>query len=235
MSATDDDDRVTPRSSRDDAPGQRSRRAIRLAGGATVVALVLVAVLAFAAGRLSTPMEQTPSTDSAAAGFARDMQVHHAQAVEMAMIVRDRTTDPAVRLLAYDIALSQQHQIGQMYGWLNSWGLPQAGSAAPMAWMAAGAGTTMSGGDMGTAGDPLMTGMASREDMARLAELTGRDAEVLFLRLMTTHHLGGVDMAQAILDRPAPAEVHLLAQAMVDAQNADIAAMATLLAERDAA
>jgi len=40
------------------------------------------------------------SCGSAEAGFARDMQVHHDQGVELAMIVRDRTDDPDVRLLA---------------------------------------------------------------------------------------------------------------------------------------
>jgi uncharacterized protein (DUF305 family) len=46
------------------------------------------------------------------------MMVHHAQAVEMAEIVRDRTENPQTRTLATDIALTQQAQIGQMQGWL---------------------------------------------------------------------------------------------------------------------
>ena len=44
-----------------------------------------------------------PTSISAEAGFARDMQVHHIQGVEMAMVVRDRTTDPDIRQLAYDV------------------------------------------------------------------------------------------------------------------------------------
>ena len=44
-------------------------------------------------------------TTSAAAGFLRDMQVHHAQAVDMAMTIRDISDDPDLRRLAYDIAL----------------------------------------------------------------------------------------------------------------------------------
>ena len=61
------------------------------------------------------------------AGFARDMQTHHAQAVEMAFLVRDRTDDAEVRTVAYDIITSQQQQAGQMYGWLVQWGLDQTG------------------------------------------------------------------------------------------------------------
>jgi copper transport protein len=41
-----------------------------------------------------------PANDSAEAGFARDMIVHHAQAVQMAEIVRDRTQTDSMRLIA---------------------------------------------------------------------------------------------------------------------------------------
>lgn len=66
----------------------------------------------------------TPGDASAEAGFARDMSMHHAQAVEMALIAQERTDDPEIRILATDIILTQQGQIGQMRGWLDAWGLP---------------------------------------------------------------------------------------------------------------
>jgi uncharacterized protein (DUF305 family) len=44
------------------------------------------------------------------------MIVHHAQAVEMAEIVRDRTQSDDIRILASDISLTQQAQIGIMQG-----------------------------------------------------------------------------------------------------------------------
>src|SRR5262249_8060804 len=46
---------------------------------------------------------RTPADDSVDAGFARDMMVHHQQAVQMAGWVRDHDTNPEVRLVAYDI------------------------------------------------------------------------------------------------------------------------------------
>jgi Domain of unknown function (DUF305) len=49
-----------------------------------------------------------PGDDSAEAGFTRDMMVHHAQAVEMAEIVRDKTESEDIGTLAPDIALTQQ-------------------------------------------------------------------------------------------------------------------------------
>ena len=76
-----------------------------------------------------------PAEDSAEAGFARDMMVHHAQAVQMAEIVRDKTESEEIRTIAADIALTQQAQIGQMQGWLAVWGLPTTGPEPPMAWM----------------------------------------------------------------------------------------------------
>ena len=63
---------------------------------AVLLVAVAVAALAFAIGRFSTfgagAAGALPGTDSPEAGFARDMQVHHAQAVEMAMDIY-RTTD----------------------------------------------------------------------------------------------------------------------------------------------
>ncbi|MEI7033793.1 DUF305 domain-containing protein [Streptomyces pratensis] len=79
-----------------------------------------------------------PTARSADAGFARDMAVHHQQAVEMSFIVRDRTRDEDVRRLAYDIANTQANQRGMLLGWLDLWGLPKIapGGERPMAWMA---------------------------------------------------------------------------------------------------
>jgi uncharacterized protein (DUF305 family) len=78
---------------------------------------------------------EAPTEDSAEAGFARDMMVHHAQAVQMAEIVRDKTESEEIRTMAADIALTQQAQIGQMQGWLAVWGLPATGREPAMTWM----------------------------------------------------------------------------------------------------
>ena len=77
-----------------------------------LIAVAALFALAFTAGRVAADPE-TPGTNSADAGFARDMQVHHSQAVEMSRIVRDQTDDVVIRTIAYDIAMTQQHQIGQ--------------------------------------------------------------------------------------------------------------------------
>jgi len=55
-----------------------------------------------------------PGGNSVEAGFSRDKSTHHAQAVAMAEAIRARTDGPDLKLLATDIALGQQNQIGRM-------------------------------------------------------------------------------------------------------------------------
>jgi uncharacterized protein (DUF305 family) len=99
------------------------------------VLLAVVAVLAAGVALAMLLASLPPDNDSAEAGFARDMIVHHGQAVQMAEIIRDKTKSAAIRLLASDISLSQQGQIGIMQGWLQVRGLPVSGSEPAMAWM----------------------------------------------------------------------------------------------------
>ncbi len=64
---------------------------------------VALALLAFIVALAAFAISREPGDSSAEAGFARDMAVHHAQAVEMAEIVRDKTESEDVRLLASDM------------------------------------------------------------------------------------------------------------------------------------
>ncbi|MGW2859207.1 DUF305 domain-containing protein [Streptomyces sp. NPDC001205] len=202
-------------------------------GLAAALALAMVfaaaAVLVSSGGRGATaePKSGTPLATSADAGFARDMSTHHQQAVEMSFIVRDRTTDEEVRRLAYDIANTQANQRGMMLGWLDLWGLPKnEASQQPMAWMGMG----MAPGADGA----LMPGMATNTELNRLRTLGGRDAEVLYLQLMTEHHKGGVHMAEGCVQRCAVGPEKLLAQGMVDSQQSEIDLMAQMLKKRGA-
>jgi uncharacterized protein (DUF305 family) len=207
---------------------------------AASVALVVVAVLAFSIGRLSTLGDPTPSNTSAEAGFARDMQVHHQQGVELAMIVRDATDDPDVRLLAFDIATTQAQQSGQMYGWLRVWGLPQAGPEPSMTWMTRPAldGSSHGGhsgddadGAAHVPGEP-MPGLATPAQVDELRSLSGVEAEVLFLELMIAHHQGAIEMADAVLERSTNGVVVPFAESVALSQASEIALMEGMLAER---
>ena len=96
-----------------DRPAPPTRRWIVVAL-AVVVALGALLV-AGVIGRSTAP-SHFPGDTSAEAGFARDMQDHHAQAVQMALIIRDGTTDPTIRAIAYDIAVAQTQERGQTFG-----------------------------------------------------------------------------------------------------------------------
>ena len=171
-----------------------------------------------------------PAEDSADVGFARDMQSHHAQAIEMAFLIRDRTDNPMLRTIALDIITSQQQQIGQMYGWLEMWQLPQTSTSPPMSWMDM---DSDHGGAMSRMPtletDAYMPGMATTAQLHSLEQAQGRRAEVIFLQLMIAHHKGGVTMAQAALQQAKESTVLHLATAVEAAQTAEIEQMRQLL------
>lgn len=197
-------------------------------GRARLVAVALVAALVGALGALwfAHARSSAPPDFGADAGFSRDMQAHHAQAVEMALLVRDRSTDEELRTVAYDILTSQQHQAGQMYGWLVQWGLPQTGSDEPMAWVGDGH------ADAHSRPDGTMPGMATPEQLDELRAAEGLAAERLFLRLMIAHHEGGVAMADAALAQARTTEVRTLARAISSAQASEIALLQRMLDDR---
>jgi uncharacterized protein (DUF305 family) len=204
-------------------------------GGIVVTALVtaiVVGVVAYTLGRMSTPDNRPPDSTSAEAGFARDMQVHHIQGVEMAMVIRDATEDEGVRLLAYDIATTQGHQAGQLYGWLTEWGLRQAGSQPPMTWMMPSDPSDEEGDHAAHGMGALMPGMATSAQMAALSAASGIEAERLFLRLMIAHHQGALEMAEAVVDRSTHPGVRTFADAVLLSQASEIDLMTRMLAER---
>jgi uncharacterized protein (DUF305 family) len=140
------------------------------------------------------------------------MMVHHAQTVQMAGIVRDKTQNDAIRFLATDIELSQQAQIGMMQGWMGEWGLPISGSEPAMS----GSEPAMSW--MGHPTDGLMPGMAAPDEIDLLSKAPPREADKVFLMLMVNHHKAALPMAQAILDRTNRPDVRQLAEAIKTSQ-----------------
>ncbi|CAN5680895.1 hypothetical protein BH24ACT22_BH24ACT22_16290 [soil metagenome] len=195
-------------------PGGASPLLVVILGGAVVVLFGLSVWLWLAA--------REPGNDSAEAGFARDMMIHHAQAVEMAEIVRPKTENDRIRSLATDITLTQQAQIGQMQGWLNLWDLPLAGTEPAMTWM-------------GMSNEGRMPGMASGEEINRLRDLPPEEADALFLQLMIPHHEAAIPMSKAVLDETSNPVVERLANAIVSSQESEISIMQKMLREMDAA
>lgn len=213
----------------DDRP---DRHGSRVAAASGLAAAVIGLVLGVLAGWLVfSPSD--PGDTSADAGFARDMHEHHSQAVEMSLLAVERAEAADIVTIAGDIGVTQASQMGRMEAWLTSWGLPQA-PADPdqlMAWM----GDHEGHADLDSLPDGVrMPGMATPAEMQQLRDATGVEAEILYLQLMTTHHIAGVEMAMAGRELATDSEVVRLATRMVEGQSKEIALMVDKLAERGA-
>ena len=195
---------------------------------AVLLVALAIAGLAFAIGRFSTfgATASAPGSDSPEVGFARDMQVHHGQAIEMAMDIYRSTDNPDIRVLAYDIATTQSGQKGEFYDWLVKWNLPQAGTPL-MSWMA---GSSHAHGDATASEQDLLTemGMATAEELGALRAATGTEADCMFLALMTRHHEGALPMAHALVQLGSEPRALQVAEGVIATQSAEIDLMATL-------
>lgn len=197
-------------------------------GNVLQAALIVVLVaLSLALGALWW-LSQPPGEGDPAVRFARDMSYHHQQAVEMALLLRDRTDDANLRQILIDMTLTQQAQIGQMTGWLEAWSLPISGPESPMTGPMVQDGHTM-------AMTPEMMGIQPQAEVNKIGTLPVPEAEVLFLQLMIKHHRGAIVMAESVLEQTQRAPVVRLAQGVIAAQESEITLMQQLLADRGAA
>ena len=154
-------------------------------------------------------------------GFAQGMIPHHAQAVEMADLALEKSTNADVLALAKQIKASQNPEIQTMSGWLQSWGqkVPSTDS--------------MSGGghDMTVMGGMMMDGMMTEADMEKLESSSGTAFDRLWMELMIQHHEGAVRMSEDELKDGKNPDVKALAQTIVTSQQAEISTMNSLLSK----
>ena len=208
-----------------------------------IAAMVAVLLVGAAVGMLISTArdggaDAAPSADSVDVGFAQDMRMHHMQAVTMAGIERDRTSDLTLRGIAFDIESTQLAQASEMAGWLTVWerpDLPEPG-AGHMKWMSEGGTHSHSNGDGGqtTGAVQRMPGMASTDELNKLRKLSGAELDVYFLQLMLRHHQGGLEMAQYAAEHASKGYVRNLADKIVKSQESESTLMKSLLAQRGA-
>lgn len=155
-------------------------------------------------------------------GFCTDMTVHHVQALAMCQRVLGRDTGDPVQAAASEVLQTQAIEIGMMRAWLTDWGRSTAQPEVVMAWMG------MNDG----AGIPvaMMPGLASDEEMRELGTARGIEQGRLWIQLMRTHHLGGVEMADAAVRMAGADKVRRIAQVQVDVQTYEIGQYDLLLA-----
>lgn len=187
----------------------------RIVGG-LMAALTAAALAAGCSADSSTPAAPpgpgpssaavvSPEHNAADVAFVQGMLPHHSQAVTMSQQAESRASSPQVKDLARRISAAQGPEIEQMRGMLAAWGAPPSGE--------------MSG----------MPGMMSDQQMSQLAAASGPDFDRLFLAEMTAHHQGAITMARTELGQGQNPQAKQLAQAIIDAQQAEITEMEALM------
>jgi uncharacterized protein (DUF305 family) len=153
--------------------------------------------------------------------FAQSMIPHHRQAVEMANIALDPSSEASrdVTRLAGAIKRAQRPEIKTMTTWLESWGEPlDEGAMDP----------DMSSGT-GMGDDMSDDGMMSGEEMSELEDLTGTKLDRRWLKMMIKHHEGAVEMAERECRDGTNPDALELAADIIATQEAEIAEMRALL------
>jgi uncharacterized protein (DUF305 family) len=136
--------------------------------------------------------------------FMRMMIVHHAQALEMAALVPDRSARSDVQSLARRIQASQADEIALMSRWLE-----RRDEAAPHVELATGRVVQDTGDHAHHAhhddhhGHEAMAGMLSPAQMDELAAASGEEFDRLFLEFMIYHHEGAIQMVHDLFRSPA--------------------------------
>ncbi|MEV0248245.1 DUF305 domain-containing protein [Nocardia sp. NPDC050712] len=207
-----------------------------LPGRFRIAALVATGFTLLVLGAALRPLvvDENPTAaevlDTVEVGFTQDMTAHHQQALLMVQRLDPAASAP-VRRLAQQLADTQRMEIGTMLGWLrlaNASPMP----SRPMAWMRTEAGAAHQHSGTSTATEAgAMPGMATMAEMDALAAAKGRDAEILFLRLMIRHHQGGMSMTEAAdrLLRGGP--VKETARSMFQAQSQEAGVMSVMLGQ----
>jgi uncharacterized protein (DUF305 family) len=146
--------------------------------------------------------------------FMQNMIPHHGQAVDMAVLVDDRTNNTEIIDIAGRIQKSQADEIAFMSQWLED--RDQQVHIDHSMHM-----------------DHAMMGMASSAQMLSLAAAEGSDFDRIFLTLMIPHHEGAVRMVEDLLAQSGTAYDPVLynfVNDIVSDQNTEITRMDALLA-----
>jgi uncharacterized protein (DUF305 family) len=195
-----------------DSPGIRVAAAVALV--ATAVTLSSCSTSTGSdRGAVSTTTGQPAAYDADDVMFAQSMIPHHEQALELAALVPDRSTDPAVIALAARIAAEQQPEISGMKALLLQWAVDPNEAAH-------------GSGHAGMA----MAGMVDDATMAKLGTLTGAEFDALWLQSMINHHRGAIEMARVEIANGRNADMITMARNIASAQQAEVDQMTPMLA-----
>ncbi|WP_167107885.1 DUF305 domain-containing protein [Mycobacterium sp. DL592] len=188
------------------------------AGIAAIAAVVAVASCSKAENHsehTSTSAAATAASDQVAVHndhdvmFAQMMIPHHQQAVQLAAMVPDRSTNPELVKLAATISGEQQPEINAMKALLVQWDISPNAAADHS--------------------DMPMDGMVDDATMAKLGTLKGQEFDTLWLQSMISHHQGAIAMAGGEVAAGKSPDMITMAQNIVTAQQAEIDQMKKML------
>ena len=162
---------------------------------------------AHASSTTTTTSEQVAAHNAHDVMFAQMMIPHHQQAVELAALVPDRSTNPAVVKLATTISGEQQPEITAMKALLVQWEVDPGADHSDMP----------------------MDGMVDDATMAKLQSLKGAEFDTLWLQSMISHHQGAIAMAGGEVAAGQSPDMISMAKNIVTAQQAEIDQMKQML------
>ena len=125
--------------------------------------------------------------------FMQGMISHHAQALEMTVLVESRSNREVMQLLSERMELSQEDEIAMMQDWLSDRDLMVTDPEAHH-----------------SPGFQLMPGMLTDEELEQLEQNEGFEFDSLFLQLMIKHHEGALTMVDNLLGQPGSAQDSVL-------------------------
>ena len=165
--------------------------------GATLLSAALATTLAACGSDDETapPTAEVSATEhnDTDVAFASDMIQHHAQAVAMVDMTRERDLDPEVAQLAEGIRDAQVPEIETFTDWLTDWDEEIPPTMLDHANAGHGSGErseTMEGMDA------AMPGMMSGEQMDALQDAPDEAFQAMWLEMMIEHHEGAIEMAR---------------------------------------
>ena len=181
---------------------------------AGLVAVIMVMALAGCSKDGSMGMDHEGHSSEASGDLSADeimflqmMIPHHQQAIDISDLALTISADPELLALAKDIRDEQAAEIVTMKAWLDA------------------AGADL---DPGHSMGHGMGGMLSDSELAALKAATGKSFDLLWLKGMTGHHDGAIDMA-AMIENATNADIKGFGQAIVTTQSAQNKQMAAMI------
>ena len=181
---------------------------------AGLVALIIAFALSGCSDSSNMGMEHEGHSSGASSDLSSDdimflqmMIPHHQQAIDISDLALTKSADAELLALAKSIRDEQAAEIVTMKAWLDA------------------AGADL---DPGHSMGHGMGGMLGDSELAALKAATGKSFDLLWLKGMTGHHDGAIDMAAMIENAKNP-EIKSFGQAIVSSQSEQNKAMAAML------